>query len=615
MKKFLLIIAAVVFTQFLTAQNVTFSAAAPAKVGVGQSFQVKYTLSAKGSNITLGDYSNFKFVNGPSTSSSSNTQIYNNQVTQSVTYSYTYVFQPINIGTFSIGGATITADGKQYTSNAISIEVEKDPVQTQNSRSQNNYDPWANFYNQQQPKAASAPKEITNEDLFIRVIPDKTNVYKGEPINVVVKLYTKVDLSGLEELTFPSFDSFYAEELESATRLNYTRENHNGSTYNVAIIRRYLLYPRVTGNVVIEACEATCQVRQPASGGNNVYAQFFSYYENVTRKIKSAAINITVKSLPTAPDAFTGAIGNFTVKMVQSEDTVNVNDAVSFKFTVSGTGNFNMIECPEIVWPKEFEVYEPVASQNLKSTTAGISGTKTWEFTAIPRYPGKFRLGKLNFVFFDSGTKQYKTLNTNEINLAVRKDKNDTKFGDTDYSYSQKKVEYIGNEDIQFIKRGNLNLISSYKPLIQKGVIWLYYLLPLASFVTISILLRKKIKENADMAAKKVKMAGKTSRKRLKLARKRMQQNNKNEFYKEITNALWGYAGDRFGIPVAELSQDKVVVVLDALNTDPGLIIKFTSLIDKCEFAHFAPESPQTSFEAIYSEAVEVIEELEQKIR
>lgn len=614
MKKILLIIAAALLSFLAIAQDVSFTATGPAKVGVGQNFQVQYKVNAKGSNIKLGDYSGLKFVNGPSTSSSTNTQIANGSVSTSVSYGYTYVFQAQNTGKFTISAASITVDGKQYSSNPVTIEVQKDPVQTQNNRRQNYYDPFADFYNQQQPQVNNTPKEITNEDLFIRVTPDKTTVYKGEPINIVVKLYTKVDLTGVDDIKFPSFDSFYVEELEAATRLNFSRETYNGVTYNVALIRRYLLYPRVTGNVTIEPCEVNCQVRQPVSGGNNVYAQFFSYYENVERRIKSSAINVTVKSLPAAPDAFTGAIGKFTVKMVQNEDTVNVNDAVSFKFTVSGTGNFNMIECPDIVWPKEFEVYEPVASQNLSSSTTGTSGSKTWEFTVIPRYPGKFKLGKLNFVYFDSASKQYKTLTTDEINLAVRKDANDTNFGETDYNYSQKTVEYIGNEDIRFAKKDNLNLVKNYKPLSSKGYVWIFYLLPLLIFTTIAVLLRKKIKEKADIAALKVKMAGKTSRIRLKKARKLMQQNNKAGFYKEIINALWGYASDRFAVPVSELSKDKIVQVFANSNIDSELSNKFIALIDKCEFAHFAPSSPEFGFETIYNEAVEIIEKLEQKI-
>ncbi|HNQ66959.1 MAG TPA: BatD family protein [Bacteroidales bacterium] len=596
-------------------QELSFTANGPAKVGLNQSFQVSYMVNAKGSNLTLGDYSDFKFVNGPSTSTSSNTQIINGQVSTSVSYSYTYVFQPQNTGKFTIGGATITVNGKQYTSNSVTIEVQKDPVQTQNNRRNNTYDPFADFYNQTQPQVNNTPKEITNEDLFVRVVTDKTNLYKGEPINAAIKIYTKVDLSGVNEIKFPSFDAFYAEELESATRLNFTRETYNGQTYNVALIRRYILYPRYSGNVTIESCEVDCQVRQAVSGGNNFWAQFYGYYETVQRKIKSPEVNISVKNLPPASDDFSGAIGTFNIKMTQSADTVNINDAVTFKLVLNGTGNFNMIEIPDIVWPKEFEVYEPVSSDNTNVSTAGVSGTKSWEFTVIPRYPGIFKLGKINFQYFDSSTKQYKTISTNDITLAVRKDKNDTKFGDTDYVYSQKSIEYIGDEDIRFIKNNDLNLTKNYTPIITDSFFSFYFILPLTVFILLVIFLRKKIKENADIAMMKVKHAGKVSRKRLKRAKKFMVQNNKTEFYKEIISALWGYAGDRLGIAVADLTKDKVLNVMEAIKTDPTLATKLVEIIDKCEYAHFAPNSKETELSYVYKEAADIIEELEQKLK
>jgi len=596
-------------------QDVSFTATAPAKVGLNQNFQIKYTVNAKGSSLTLGDYSDFKYINGPSTSSSTSTQIINGQVSTSVSYSYTYVFQPQNTGKLTIGGATITVNGKQYTSNAVTVEVQKDPVQTQNNPRQNPYDPFADFYNQTQPQVSNTKKEISNEDLFIRVISDKTSVYKGEPINVAIKIYTKVDLIGVNEIIFPAFDDFYAEEVESATRLNFNRETFNSQTYNVALIRKYILYPRYTGNLKIESCEVDCEIRQAVSGGNNFWAQFYGYYESVKKKIKSPEININVKSLPPASDDFSGAIGTFNIKMSQSSDTVNINDAVTFKLILSGTGNFNMIEMPEIVWPKEFEVYEPVSSENTNVSSSGISGSKTWEFTVIPRYPGMFKLGKINFQYFDSPARQYKTISTQNINLAVRRDKNDTKFGETDYVYSQKNIEYIGDEQIRFIKNNNPKLLKDYKPLVIDDFFSFYYIFPLVIFVFIIIFLRKKIKENADIAKMKIKHAGKVSKKRLKKAKKFMLQNNKTEFYKEIISALWGYAGDKLGIAVADLTKDKVLNVLEAIKIDPSIANKLTDVIDKCEYAHFAPDSRETELSFIYQEAVEIIEELERILK
>lgn len=596
-------------------QELSFTATGPAKVGLNQNFQVKYTLNKQGSTLKPGSSSDFKLVNGPSVSTSQNVQIINGQYSQSNTYTYTYTFQPKSVGKYTISGGTVTIDGKEHTSNSITIEIQKDPVQTQNSKRNNVYDPFADFYNENQPQVSNAPKELTNDDLFIRLTTDKTNIYKGEPINVAIKIYTKVNLTGVNEIIFPSFDAFYAEEMESATRLNFTKENYNGQIYNTALIKKYVLYPRYSGNVVIESCEADCEVHQPVAGANNYWAQFYGYYETVQKKIKSPEIKVTVKNLPPASDDFSGAIGTFNLKMTQSIDTVNVNEAVTFKLSLNGTGNFNMIEMPEIVWPKEFEVYDPVSSDNTNVSTAGISGTKSWEFTVIPRYSGIFKLGKINFQYFDLSSKQYKTISTSNIILAVRKDKNDTKFGETDYVYSQKSIEYIGDGDIRFIKNKNLNLVKNYIPIVTDSLFSFFYILPLILFILLVIFLRKKIKENADIAMMKVKHAGKVSRKRLKKAKKFMVLSNKTEFYKEIISALWGYCSDRLEISVAELTKDKVLNVLDAIKTDKSLAEKLTKIIDKCEYAHFAPDSKETELSYVYQEAVDIIEELERNLK
>lgn len=601
----------------LLADDISFTAKAPNKVGINQTFTVQYSVNRQGSNIKLGNYSNFKFINGPSTSSSYSSQFINGNLTQSSTFTYTYTFQATALGNYSIGGATITIDGKQYTSNSVNIEVQSEPVQTQASRRQSSaYDPWADFWGedqgqQKQPAVNEAPKEISHEDLFVRFNINKTNVYKGEPIVANLKLYTRVDLSGIENIIYPSFNSFYAEDLETAKQINFTREIVNGQTYNVALLKSYVLYPRIAGTATIEPCEIDIQVRQASSRNF-----FFTQYENIKKTIKSPEIKINVKNLPQGSDIFTGGIGSFDIKLSQTHDTVNVNEAVSFTFTINGTGNFNMIESPKIVWSKEFEVYEPTVNQKTSITNQGQTGSKSWEYTVIPRYPGIYKLGKLNFQYFDLNTQQYKTLTTKDIVLAVRKDANDTQFSSKSYSYDQRKVEYIGDENIRFIKTKNIKLNKTQKPIVDNSYFFAFYIIPLTIFIILVIFLRKIIKENSDIAAMKVKKAGKTSRTKLKKARKYLVQNNHKEFYKEISSALWSYAGNRLRIDIAKLNKDIITEKMINQNIDIETINKFINIIDHCEFSNFAPNTQEhKNLENIYTDAVNIIDQLEQKIK
>ncbi|HPD25022.1 MAG TPA: BatD family protein, partial [Bacteroidales bacterium] len=323
-------------------------------------------------------------------------------------------------------------------------------------------------------------------------------------------------------------------------------------------------------------------------------------------------INITVKPLTSPPSTFTGAIGRFDFKIEKSADTVNVNDAITFKFIVFGTGNFNMIETPKLVWPKEFDVYDPVVNEKTSVTSNGVTGSKTWEYTLIPRFPGKYNLGKFNFTYYDLNTHQYKTIETKEVIFAVRRDKNDTKFDDKSYNYSQKGIEYIGDEDIRYIKTKNFNLYKTNNLITKTGVFPFLFIVPAVIFIVVIILLRKIIKERSNIVKLKQKNAGKVSRRRLKKAKKYLRSGENEKFYKEIIFTLWGFASDRLGIPVADLTKDKIINVLESLNADSQLSKNFIDLIDLCEFAHFAPVQTEQDKQEIYKKAAEIIEKLDQ---
>ncbi len=619
MRKFVLISIVLFTSLFCFADGIKFTAKSTSKAGVGQNFQVQFTINQKPSEINLGNYSGLKLINGPSISSSQNISIVNGNYTQENNYTYTYIFQASQTGTYTIEGATAKINNEAYTSNSVNITIQSEPVQSNNRRNTNSYDPWADFYNMMgygnnnNNNNNAQAKEITADDLFVRIYVDKTNLYKGEHIIATVKIYTKVDLIGFEDIKLPQFDDFYAEEIETPDRINLVRENFNNQVYNVGLIKKYILSPRVSGKLTIEPCEIVCQVRQPAQNGN--MRSFFTYYESESKTVKSPEIEINVKQLPQAPNSFCGAVGKFKLNLEQSEDTVLVNDAISIKLSISGNGNFNMIETPSITWPKEFEIYEPVAQQNINSDASGLNGTKTWEYTIIPRYPGIFDLGSIGFTYFDTSTKQYKTTNTQNIKIAVKKDENDINFGENSYNYSQKNLDYISEDDIRFINLKNLNLHKNYVPFINSNLYISILLFPLLLFIILVIVLRKRIKENADLVLVKQRKAGKTSQKRLKKARKFMVSNKDYEFYKEIITALWGYCSDKLEIQIADLTKDKISETLHAKGLDTIVINRLLEIIDKCEYAHFSPENEETQLEYIYNEATTIIETLEQTIK
>ena len=72
--------------------------------------------------------------------------------------------------------------------------------------------------------------------------------------------------------------------------------------------------------------------------------------------------------------------------------------------------------------------------------------------------------------------------------------------------------------------------------------------------IVLLVVLRKQIKEAADVNRMRYKRANKVAQKRLKAAAAALKDNQKDAFYAAIEQAAWIYLRDRLSIPMAELN-------------------------------------------------------------
>jgi len=598
------------FSVLVFADGVEFSASAPNTVEVGERFYLKYTSNSR-AQISLPQFTDFSLVGGPSTGESEIFQIINGQTTHSTSFTYSYVLQAKAEGTFTIPAATASINGKSYSCNTVTINVVKQGSKPSQPQQSSGRDPWG----RQDPYSQQQQQQVTGEDIFIRMHVDRTNIYQGEPIVATLKIYTRLDLMGFEDFVLPDYKGFWVQEFEMPEQISLQRETVNGVPYNTAVLKKDLLYPQYSGTLEIKPAEVVCMVRQRVSGGNSPWDAFFGYYENKSVSVKSSTVNINVKALPdNAPGYFSGAVGNFSLKTEVSDDSVQTNDAITIKLIVSGTGNIKLIDPPGIKFPKEFEVYDPEIKLNVNTAAGGNSGSKTFEYTLIPRYPGNFNIGNIRFAYFDPAAGRYKTLQSESISVFVKRGLNDDE-GNVSSSYSKENIDYIGEEDIQFIKLKPFKLKKERNYLMGSPLFILLLSVPLLLFGVVILVLRKRIKESANIAKMRNKKANKTSMKRLKHAREFMNNNKREEFYKEVMTALWGYLGDKLDIAVADISKDNVSEKLNERGISDNYTQEFLNIIELCEYAHFAPATEETRMQNVYNEAVKIINQLEQQLK
>ncbi len=587
-------------SQIVTAnEEVKLTASAPGTVIVGKPFQITYTANAKVTNFNAPAITNFDILAGPFKSESYSSQIVNGSMTSSVSISFTYTLQAQKEGTFTIPSAGITANGTKYTSNGLSIKAL--PADESGSSSSST------------SGSSNAASSISAANLFIRPILSRSTVYEQEAVTLTYKLYTTYDIVQFSNKVMPDFKGFLKQEFEQKGNTQLAYESYNGKNYLTAVLYEVILFPQSSGELIIDKAtfEAIIRVqsRQPV---RSIFDDFFESYSNVARSVEVPATRVNVKELPDGKlVTFGGVVGQFNMTSSISSNQLKVNDAVTMKINITGSGNMKLLKNPDVKFPDAFDVYDPKVNNNFKTSSAGLSGNKSIEIMFIPRHAGNFEIPATEMTYFDPKEHKYKTLRTPVYNLQVLKSDGTVEDRVIVNNFSNKEdVKQIGN-DIRYIHTNPIQLKQNETYYFGDFLYWLLFVVPLFITMILYLFFRKQVKDNADMNMVKNRKANRIARKRLNLAQKLLKAGNKDKFYEEVMKAVWTYLSDKLIIPVSAINKEIVIEILKEKNVDERLIKQLTDILNTCEFARFAPHTGQQEMGNLYEETIQVISNLE----
>lgn len=593
--------------QVKAADKVRFVAEAADVVVSGDQVRLVFTVNSQDiKDFRAPSIKGFDVLMGPSRSQQSSIQIINGKRTSSSSTAFTYILLAGSPGTYTIPAASVEVNGEKVFSNAISIKVL--PQDQTSGNSGNNGGGSASS-----SRSQAAGSRISANDLFITATASKTTVHEQEAILLTYKVYTVVNLRQLYG-KMPDLKGFHTQEVELPQQKTFTLEHYKGRNYNTTVWSQYVLFPQQTGKLEIPSITFDGVVAQQTVS-DDPFDAFFNGggYVEVKKKITTPKVVINVQSLPAKPAGFSGAVGEFKLASSINATDVKTNDAVTIKLTLSGTGNMKLIGTPEVKFPQDFEIYDPKVTDDYKLTNSGLTGTKTFEYLAIPRHAGNFTIPAVEFTYFDLKSNSYKTLKTEAYNLKVAKGQGNADQVISDFT-NKESVKMLG-KDIRFIKLGDSSLRPKGDFFFGTVGYYLCYLIPLLLFVVFAVIYRQKALENANVAKVKTKKANKVATRRMKLAGKLLAENKKNEFYDEVLKALWGYISDKLSIPVSQLSKDNIEAELTNYGVQEALIAEFIGVLNECEYARYAPGNENEAMDKVYSASVEVISKMENSIK
>jgi multisubunit Na+/H+ antiporter MnhB subunit len=204
------------------------------------------------------------------------------------------------------------------------------------------------------------------------------------------------------------------------------------------------MFPQLTGKLTIPSITFNGIVVQQ-NRNIDPFEAFFnggSGYVEVKKQIIAPSIDIQVDPLPQRPANFSGGVGKFSISAQLDKTEAKANDPISLRVIVSGVGNLKLIKQPQVEFPKDFDKYDAKITDKTKLTSNGLEGSMIYDILAVPRHPGKFEIPPVEFVFFNTATRQYETVKSEGFTLDVAKGSGSAKVSD-----------FTGQEDLQLLNK------------------------------------------------------------------------------------------------------------------------------------------------------------------
>ena len=615
MKRLIFLFTLIIITSIKSyADDIHFVASAPEAVISGEQFRVSYTINTqKVKDFRAPAFDGFDVLMGPSRSQQSSMSSLNGSVTKTSSITFTFILLAKEEGSFSIPEASIVAEGKSIISNSLKIRVLPPDQHAVGGNARNS---TLQRSRSSKPSASSGNSRISDQDLFITATLNKTNVYEQEAVLLTYKVYFLVNLRELP-LKIPDLKGFHAQEID-LKRDRPTLEHYNGRNYQTIVWSQYVLFPQQSGKLEIPSItfDATVAMQHDI----DPFEAFFngvSNYVEMKKPIVTPKLIVNVEPLPGGkPTSYSSAVGDFSLKSSISTNQLKTNDAVTIKLEIAGTGNMKLINTPEVLFPQDFDEYDPKVENQFVLTKNGLSGKKTFEYLAIPRHAGTFTIPAIEFSYFDVKTKSYRTLKTESYELNVEKGASSATEQQITSNFTNKEDVKLIGQDIRYIKTRDIILTPRNVYFFGSYVYIMWYVVPLLFSILLVIIYRRRALENANLVKVRTKNANKVAVKRLKLAAKLLADDKKEDFYDEILKALWGYISDKLNIPVSQLSKDNVAYELKKYGVEQILVDRFVDILNECEFARYAPGSDnQIVMDKFYLDAMDVISEMENTIK
>lgn len=556
-----------------SAQDALFFEVDKELVGVNEQFT--YTLiSTKNCEITPPRFRGLQVIAGPIQGQSSQTTIINGVQSQSNEYTFTWYLRAKEVGMYTIESAEMQCKSESFSTDQVKIKVAT------------------------ATEIADAQEGVA--DYYLTLTANKTEVFEGEPFILSLKYYSKKRPTDVDNYVNGTASGLERIDLRKPTDVyKIVQENIKGTRYYVIELRKELCIPLRAGEIQIEPSYGSMWFNQ-------------GVFDNRRQDGYTNGLTIQVKPIPEdQPENYIGLIGDFEMDCEIDKSSLKANQSLEIKMTLSGTGNFNSFDQPQIILPEGLELYnpDPATDDTINATAIGLSGKRVYEYTVLAKDKGDYELQPFNFSYFNLRTNSFDSLYTTTIPLNVKKGSKTAvdRVAKESITVDTTDIRYIQTEDARFFKEDDMiyGSLGYYIGLVS----------PLAlAFLGITFIRRRSNLSDEEKLSQLKKTAKKSSVKTFDEAKKLLEQGEEKQALSALQSGMLGFFSTKLSLSMSEISKGSVIEKLQQnKEIDPATIEQFQSCWSKIEMSQYAPVSTENIHELI-SETEELIHQMNAKI-
>ncbi len=497
--------------------------------------------------------------------------ITNNRRTEKITKRYVMIYHLVaaETGTIQIPSVKVTLDGRVYTTNSVSVEV-------------------------QQP--------ATTGKIDLELTLSKQHCYVGEPIVITVKWFIHPDIvNAVGDFNFnvPVFSSndFYIEDVDSSGVVpppNRTVDGvgvyiaqqaavHKGTDYAQVLFSKVLV-AKHSGRIEIAPAVVSVDIAVGRRRGGFFGSQL--QYKRFMAKSKPMVLEVTALPDEGKPKGFYGLIGKYTISAIAEPTEVYMGDPITLTIKIGGNKYLKPVK-----WPKLQEIEG--LGENFKIPTEQSSpvienGFKIFTQTIRANNNDVTQIPPIALVYFDVDRGRFVTATSKAIPLDVMVTKKVT-------TADMEGMEMVSvNKQVEAIKKGIsanyedtdalVNQDFSITSVLIKPAYAMIWALPFAAFLISALLKSVMYTSDEKLAVRRRRQAcGKAV-----AGLKKISALGDDQKHQMVVSVMKQYIGRRFDRMSGSLTGvDCEQEILEHFG-DAEDAKAYREIIESCEAAYYA---------------------------